>query len=132
MLDRGAIATGEVLKKVISENSSADAMILLRAGQLHEEVMAGPSLPGETQSDKLVRARIAHIRHLTDSGKPINGSPGETVPIITACRRGDLVGVKAFVLSGADVNKVGPRGETPLSVTRNADIKAFLIANGAT
>lgn len=73
------------------------------------------------------------LRLLLDHGANPDGAPGapETPLNLTCYGESWPAGARMLVATGADVNRPGPAGVTPLMLTDNASLAAFFLAHGA-
>ena len=86
------------------------------------------------------RGNIAAAKFLIDNGALVNmGVAEDETPLINASQSGDLAMVTFLVENGADVNLGmegnslnGPYFRTPLNITRNKNVTAYLVSQGAT
>ncbi|NQZ90295.1 MAG: ankyrin repeat domain-containing protein [Colwellia sp.] len=86
------------------------------------------------------RGNIAAAKFLIDNGAHVNmGVAEDETPLINASQSGDLAMVTFLVENGADVNLGmegnnlnGPYFRTPLNITRNKNVTAYLVSQGAT
>jgi len=86
------------------------------------------------------RGNIEAAKFLIDNGAHVNmGVAEDETPLINASQSGDLAMVTFLVENGADVNLGmegnnlnGPYFRTPLNITRNKNVTAYLVSQGAT
>ena len=86
------------------------------------------------------RGNIAAAKFLIYNGEHVNmGVAEDETPLINASQSGDLAMVTFLVENGADVNLGmegnnlnGPYFRTPLNITRNKNVTAYLVSQGAT
>jgi ankyrin repeat protein len=86
------------------------------------------------------RGNIEAAKFLIENGAQVNmGVAEDETPLINASQSGDLAMVTFLVENGADVN-LGMEGNnldgayfrTPLNITRNKNVTAYLVSQGAT
>ncbi len=135
-IDTPAIGDGTALMIAVKENNRTMVEALL---QLGANVNQASRFDGNPLIVAAMRNRLELAQLLIDSGADVNAIVTyDETPLINATRRGYLEMTKLLIDNGADVNLAvqtgaldGSKIRSPLNMANNAEVREFLIEQGA-